>query len=117
MPTLRGAVFPELDSSAFPQFYGAHQGELFGRLWRCNTLPHNQNMQRCWLPASRASVRAPSRTRLTVTPRILMLACAAFLLAGGGPAPAQDLAGKSMRIIVPFPAGGTADVIARLVSQ
>ena len=33
------------------------------------------------------------------------------------PVAAQDYPGKSMRIIVPFPAGGSTDVLARMVAQ
>src|SRR5262245_55453501 len=33
------------------------------------------------------------------------------------PAPAQGLAGKTVRIIVPYAAGGTGDVVARVLGQ
>jgi len=42
----------------------------------------------------------------------------ALLLASvGGPAPAQGLAGKTIKIVVPYAAGGTGDVVARVLGQ
>ena len=40
-----------------------------------------------------------------------------FLFAAAAPAPPQDWPGKSMRIIVPFGAGSTPDIVARLVAD
>ena len=42
---------------------------------------------------------------------------AAVLFVMGGPAAAQAPSGRPVQIIVPYPAGGTADLLPRLVSQ
>jgi tripartite-type tricarboxylate transporter receptor subunit TctC len=52
------------------------------------------------------------------TRRPLLLVAAAFVLLAGAPASAQtDWPTKPVRIISPFPAGGTSDVMARMISQ
>jgi len=52
---------------------------------------------------------------MTIRRRGLMLAAAA-ILAGGG-ARAQGLQNRPVRIIVPFPAGGAVDAIARMITN
>ena len=46
--------------------------------------------------------------------RSLMAVC---LLAAAGPALAESYPAKQVRIIVPFPAGGSADILCRLVGE
>lgn len=52
--------------------------------------------------------------RFRPAPRVLLLACAAFLAA---PVQANDYPKRSVRILVPFSAGGTFDTVARTVAQ
>jgi tripartite-type tricarboxylate transporter receptor subunit TctC len=52
------------------------------------------------------------------TSRILAALCAAMLLAAGSlTVHGQDYPNKPVRIVVPYPAGGTTDIMARLLSQ
>jgi len=52
--------------------------------------------------------------RAILRPAVL---AAAALAAGIGVAPAQDFPTRAVRIIVPFPAGGTADIVPRVVGD
>ena len=57
---------------------------------------------------------------LSKTMMLRVLACLMAVGLGAGFAPgaqAQDFPSKPLRIVVPFPAGGTTDVVARLVAQ
>ena len=53
--------------------------------------------------------------------RALFVACLALLMAGGSLLPArahaQDYPGKSIKMIVPFPAGGATDIVSRVIAQ
>jgi tripartite-type tricarboxylate transporter receptor subunit TctC len=52
--------------------------------------------------------------RITLVPSLLVLAA---LFAGPGGASAQGYPNRTVKIIVPFPAGGSADVLPRIVAE
>jgi tripartite-type tricarboxylate transporter receptor subunit TctC len=47
--------------------------------------------------------------------RLILIACAAVLF--GGATMAQDYPSRPVKIVVPYPAGGSNDIIARLIAQ
>ena len=49
--------------------------------------------------------------------RALLLACTAALAAGAASAQNADWPTKTLRIVVPYPPGGSSDIIARSISQ
>jgi tripartite-type tricarboxylate transporter receptor subunit TctC len=63
---------------------------------------------------NRARTRAPLPSRRAIT--VLALASVS-LLAGALPARADDYPSRAVKIIVPFPAGGTADAMPRLIGD
>jgi tripartite-type tricarboxylate transporter receptor subunit TctC len=66
----------------------------------------------------RSNQRAASRRRSGW--KLAALACAASLalgVAGVPPAQAQDYPTRTVKIVVPFPAGGTADVMPRIIAD
>ena len=48
---------------------------------------------------------------------LTLLAFAAIALSGSAPAAAQAFPPNQIKIVVPFPAGGTTDILARFVAQ
>lgn len=48
---------------------------------------------------------------------LLLVVLSGLLVSGIDTAPAQSLSGKQIKIVVPYPAGGTGDVVARLIAQ
>lgn len=55
--------------------------------------------------------------RVKSTPRLAGLVTVAFLLAPGTDASAQSYPNKTVRVVVPFSAGSTTDILGRLVAQ
>src|SRR6185295_11570405 len=53
---------------------------------------------------------------MTIIMRSVLL-CAALVAAGPGLAQTGDYPNRNVRVIVPFPAGGPTDVVARLLTQ
>src|SRR4051812_10787358 len=47
--------------------------------------------------------------------RLILTACAVVLF--GGTAMAQDYPSRPVKIVVPYPAGGSNDIVARIVAQ
>ena len=73
-------------------------------------------MERIASALVRTSARA--RRRRPGAPRALLCALAALVLGAGSPlTAAQEYPTKPVRIIVPFAAGGPADVYARFIAQ
>ena len=52
-----------------------------------------------------------------MTGRIFLVAAVLFGLSAAGPATAQSFPDRPIKLIVPFPAGGSVDAMARLVAQ
>ena len=54
---------------------------------------------------------------MTLTRRTALLACTAALAAAGAIAQPAEWPAKPLRIVVPYPPGGSSDIIARSISQ
>ena len=54
---------------------------------------------------------------MTLNRRAVLLACTAALAAASATAQTADWPAKTLRIVVPYPPGGSSDIIARSISQ
>ena len=54
---------------------------------------------------------------MTLRRRAALLACIATLAAASATAQSADWPAKTLRIVVPYPPGGSSDIIARSISQ
>ena len=54
---------------------------------------------------------------MTLNRRAILLACTAALAAASATAQTADWPAKTLRIVVPYPPGGSSDIIARSISQ
>ena len=57
------------------------------------------------------------RHSMTLNRRAVLLACTAALAAASATAQTADWPAKTLRIVVPYPPGGSSDIIARSISQ
>ena len=56
-----------------------------------------------------------NRRAILVAPGAILVALGAILF--GGTATAQDYPSRPVKIVVPYPAGGSNDIIARILAQ
>ena len=59
-------------------------------------------------------MKAGAKSELRIWPVCLL---AMMLACGGAPVCAQDYPSRSITVVVPFPAGGASDVVARIVTN
>jgi tripartite-type tricarboxylate transporter receptor subunit TctC len=71
-------------------------------------------MSRSTLAAERSAAASVTYVRRAAASAACVLCAASFLVA---PAAAQEFPAKPIRIIVPFPAGGSFDVMSRMIAQ
>lgn len=65
---------------------------------------------------SRGSIADRGERPISLLHRRFVVACSAAVLFGPAAA-AQDYAARPVKIVVPYPAGGSNDIIARIVAQ
>jgi putative tricarboxylic transport membrane protein len=57
------------------------------------------------------------RPGIGIRPAVVIMSVIMIVAAGNGPLRAQDYPSRSITVIVPFPAGGASDVVARIVTN
>jgi tripartite-type tricarboxylate transporter receptor subunit TctC len=62
-------------------------------------------------------IKGNAQMRSTNLTAAVLAGCAAVLLAGSGLAQSPSYPDRTVKVIVPFPAGGPTDVVARLIAQ